>query len=266
MQADPVKYELWGLGIGLALALTCAILIVIANGSSRNLALGLGALVGAVVVFGVQALFELQGSTATDDIYIEVVVDYQTKSVRSVQPTLYSHNIFVEDEVSKLLADKSPPLGRDDAPRIVRDLAVVSVLSYLFEEQPDWQLNSSVYKTARGTMSTWQGNDCKRHNADEQARYGSSIARTYRLREGLRKQRSYSNRLRHPKTHRASRYADVHLVMKPLSQATSVDRVSSYSCPWPYQASDARTDRSPRQLNNGSHNQFGDDQKSLLPD
>ena len=171
MQADPVKYELWGLGIGLALALTCAILIVIANGSSRNLALGLGALVGAVVVFGVQALFELQGSTATDDIYIEVVVDYQTKSVRSVQPTLYSHNIFVEDEVSKLLADKSPPLGRDDAPRIVRDLAVVSVLSYLFEEQPDWQLNSSVYKTARGTMSTWQGtskaNECSYFSPDE---------------------------------------------------------------------------------------------------
>jgi hypothetical protein len=159
---DPVKYALWGLSLGLALALVCAVYIVVANGASRNLALGLGALVGAVVVFALQAVFELQGSSTTEDLYLEAIVDYQTKSIRSAQPS--SYHSLIEAEASKILAGLSPALTQDDAPRIARDLAVSSVLSFLFGEQLDWQLSSATYKTASGEMRVWQGlskpNEC----------------------------------------------------------------------------------------------------------
>jgi hypothetical protein len=137
------------------IALGCALYIVAANGGSRNLALGFGALVDACTIFAVQLYFELQGSTTAEDFPIEFTTDHETKSIRSRQAYLGGYRyLFVEAEASKLLSTAFPPLTRDDAPKITRDAAIISVLSYLIDEQSDWQLNVIVYKTGRGTIST----------------------------------------------------------------------------------------------------------------
>jgi hypothetical protein len=158
MGSDPVKYAVWGLWIGLALSIACALYVAWANGASRNIALGIGALLVAVVAFVIQVNFELQGSKSAEDFYLEVIVDFQTYKLRSVQPNnSYSNNSFIESEASKILAGVTPSPGTDDAPHIARDLGVLSILTFLFNEQPDWQLDSSTYQTSRGQMQTWAG-------------------------------------------------------------------------------------------------------------
>jgi hypothetical protein len=157
MQGDPLRLALWAGAIGLAITIACALWIVVENAGSRNLALGLGALFGACVILLVQIFFELQGSTTNEDFSVEITTDYQTNSMLSRPFGFSNRTHFLDAEASKLLALRSSPVTKDDAPAITRDLAVASIVSFLVEEQPDWQLDAAVYKTASGVITTWQG-------------------------------------------------------------------------------------------------------------
>jgi hypothetical protein len=157
MQGDPLRFAIWAGVIGLAVTIACAFWIVIANAGSRNLALGLGALFGACVILLVQIFFELQGSSTNEDFSVEITTDYQTNSVLSRPFGFSNKNRYLDSEASKLLAQRSSPITKDDAPAITRDLAIASIVSFLAEEQPDWQLDAAVYKTASGVITTWQG-------------------------------------------------------------------------------------------------------------
>jgi hypothetical protein len=152
---DPIKFVLWAGAAGLAVTVMCAFYIVYVNAGSRNLALGVGALLGACLILIVQLYFELQGSVTSDDFVIQVTTDYQTSRVMS-QGGGTVMRVLADIEASKLLASMSPPLTNDDAPTIARDFAVASIVSFLIQEQPDWQLDSSVYKTAGGVITTWE--------------------------------------------------------------------------------------------------------------
>jgi hypothetical protein len=163
MAHDPIKYALWIGGFGLAIALVCSVYIVWVNGGSRNLALGLGALVGACVVFAVQIGFELKGSKTSSDLAFEFVIDYQDMNVRSSRAydqsmaiAFGSRNLMIEAEASAALPKATPPLTREDAPKIARDLGVVSIISFLFDEQGDWQIDTRSFKTSIGTTTQWQ--------------------------------------------------------------------------------------------------------------
>jgi hypothetical protein len=159
---DPVKWALGVGGISLAIALFCGVFVAWINGGSRNIGLGLGALLGACVLFLLQIIFDLKSSSSSTDFAIEFVTDYQNKEVRS--PSAYAPsmavasrygNLFVEAEASKAVAVATPSLTKDDAPKISRDLAIVSILSFLLDQQSDWQIDTRVVKTSLGTTTQW---------------------------------------------------------------------------------------------------------------
>jgi hypothetical protein len=177
MGHDPIKYALWVGGLGLAITLGSGLYIAWVNGGSRNLALGLGALAGACVVLGLQIVFELKGNTASEDFVVEFVVDYLQKDVHSSRAFDQSiavassyQNVFIEGEASKIVAAAEPALTRDEAAKIARDLGVVSIISYLLEEQPDWQLDTRSFRTSVGTVRQWRGvstpKECSSINID----------------------------------------------------------------------------------------------------
>ena len=164
MGHDPVRYVLWIGGVSLAMALGCGLYITWINGGSRNIALGLGALAGACVIFVLQIVFELKGTTTSSDFVVEFVVDYLQKDVhssrafdRSMAVASSYRNLFIEAEASKKVAAATPVLTRDDAPKIARDLGITSIISYLLEEQPDWQLDARSFKTSVGILNQWRG-------------------------------------------------------------------------------------------------------------
>lgn len=158
---DPIKYVLWAGGVSLVITLAAALYVVLANSGSRNLALGFGALLGACVIFGVQVYFELQGSSNATDLPIEFSIDHEALALRSpkafqpVSGVLY-RNFLAENEASKIFASIKPPLASEDAPKVARDLALISFLAFLAEEQFDWQLNAIIYKTTFGTSMFWE--------------------------------------------------------------------------------------------------------------
>lgn len=176
---DPVKYALWVGGTGLLVVLVCGAYLVWANAGSRNLALGLGALAGACVIFLVQIFFELKGTSLTTDFVSEYSIDYLTETVRSTASYLPAslsspaslNNSLIEQYATQALAGITPPINRDDGPRIARDLTLVTIISVLLNEQPDWQLDSTVYRTLMGTMTTWvalsKPNECTTISLDE---------------------------------------------------------------------------------------------------
>jgi hypothetical protein len=156
---DPVRYALWVGAISLFAALGCALYIVWMNGASRNLALALGALVGTCVVFLLQLLFELQSTTTTTDFPVEFTTDYSTRAVRNPKayrqnPYASYRNIFTEANASTFLATLTPAPTKDDAPKITRDLAIISIIAFLIDEQFDWKLNAVSYRTSMGQIST----------------------------------------------------------------------------------------------------------------
>jgi hypothetical protein len=89
-------------------------------------------------------LFELKGTTTSEDFAVEFVVDYQQREVRSsvaydqsIAVASSYRNLFIEIEASKALAAATPALTRDDAPKIARDLGIVSIISYFLDQQSD---------------------------------------------------------------------------------------------------------------------------------
>jgi hypothetical protein len=118
--------------------------------------------VGACVIFALQIVFEMKGTTTSTDFATEFVVDYLQRSVRS--PRAYDQstavaagyrNVIIEAEASKAVAAATPPLTQNDAPKIARDLGLLSIISYLLDEQSDWQLDTRSFKVSTGTMSQW---------------------------------------------------------------------------------------------------------------
>jgi hypothetical protein len=125
MGHDPIKYALWIGSFSLAITIGCGLYIAWNNGGSRNLALGLGALAGACMIFGLQIVFELKGTTSSSDFAVEFVVDCQQRGVRSSRAYHQSmavaasyRNLIVEIEARhKVLQDK---YRHNDAGRAVK--------------------------------------------------------------------------------------------------------------------------------------------------
>jgi hypothetical protein len=139
-------------------------------------------------------LFELKGTTTSEDFAVEFVVDYQQREVRSsvaydqsIAVASSYRNLFIEIEASKALAAATPALTRDDAPKIARDLGIVSIISYFLDQQSDWQLDVRSFKTSIGTMSQWAGSstpkECSRIDIDA-------------IREKLKRRATYSQAFR----------------------------------------------------------------------
>lgn len=123
---EPVKLALWVGGICLLIALGCALVIVLANAGSRTLALAFGALFGSMIILGVQLWFELRPTSSTEDFGIEVIIDFQTNTIQTRHAGIYYRNFHPEFAANAVLVGH--PITRDDAPKLARDLLLLSTL------------------------------------------------------------------------------------------------------------------------------------------
>jgi hypothetical protein len=73
---------LWANIVAMLVTLVTALLLVGQNGNSRNLALALGVLTGAVIAFGIQLAFELQTSTSEDIMAVALAINRTEPSIR----------------------------------------------------------------------------------------------------------------------------------------------------------------------------------------
>jgi hypothetical protein len=159
MCIDLIRPAIWIGGIAVVIGAICLGYVAVANLSSRNIGLGLGAFLGACVIFGMTLFFDLKRSSSTEDMGATVVLDYQSNNIQLYTSDLvHSRSIFVASEASKLLPKMANGADRlTQSVSLARDFAILVIVSYLLNEQSDWQMDRSTYRTALGTHETWKG-------------------------------------------------------------------------------------------------------------
>src|SRR5438034_685176 len=129
-------------GIAVFVIVVCFGYLTYENAGSKTFSLAAAALASALLVFCVQALFELQPSETKTSVTVEYTTDRAKPEIRQ---WAYGRNvgwrIHIETEASKTYVAAHPgniELG-DEVPsniqRMMLDLAIVSTLSYLGNEQ-----------------------------------------------------------------------------------------------------------------------------------
>jgi hypothetical protein len=130
--------------VAILIVLGTAFLLVLQNGSSRNLALALGALVAATVVFGIQLYFELQPSTTQDTLSTVLTIDREIPEIRQwSHDANYTARIDIEAQASSWLAQNNPKAFSEF--RLAQDFLLFSFLAFLLTEEYDWQLRKKMY-------------------------------------------------------------------------------------------------------------------------
>lgn len=148
-------------GVAAIILLVCFGYLTWENSGSRTFSLAAAALASALLVFGIQAYFELQPSETKTFITIEYTVDRSKPEIRQWSYGQFlGSRIHIETGASKVYTELHPgeipmdDVGFTNIQRLMVDLAVVSTLSYLAHEQFDWQLIKVQYRGRRGDMMT----------------------------------------------------------------------------------------------------------------
>jgi hypothetical protein len=138
--------------VGFSLA---AYMIMRENLGSRTLALGIGSVAAALLLFIIQLLFELQPTIMRDHISTLYTLDRGESSVRqpsySLEP-LSKANVpitrpMVDIEASRWLREHNPLAFQQNRDKLVTDLVVFNLLAFLGEAEFDWQLRRVRYAT-----------------------------------------------------------------------------------------------------------------------
>jgi len=112
-----------------------------------------------MLLFGLQLLFQLRGTEASDFVSTEYTVDRATPGIRQWEyVTAMGRRISAETLASDWLAKRSLDLfdKEGDQERLTLDITMYSLLSYFGSEQRDWQTNSWSYRGSTGTLTLGQ--------------------------------------------------------------------------------------------------------------
>jgi hypothetical protein len=163
---DSLWIALWAGGAAVVLAAVCLGYLVSQNLASRNIALATGALAGAVILLGIQLLFELRAEERTDFITAEYTIDRAKPEIRQWTYGLdQSHRLMRDLDASGKFAAANPGQFNGDRDKLTLDMVIFSLLAYLGVEQFDWQMKrtrfvSQSIGTATLTLPGSKPNEC----------------------------------------------------------------------------------------------------------
>jgi hypothetical protein len=146
--------------VALVVMLACFGWLTFENAASKTFTLAAAALMSAVLVFGIQAIFELQPSSTKTFVPIEYTLDRGKPEIRQ---WAYSMNAAwrlqfeVGASATYFAAHPGPFEFRDDLSnvrKLMKDLAIFSTIAYIGNEQFDWQIKKVQYKgRTSGTLT-----------------------------------------------------------------------------------------------------------------
>ena len=121
-------------------SLACVGYVAWENVGSRNLVIAVATFAGAAVFLGLNLFFDLRSTESTNFISTEFTVDRATPRIRQWN---YG-NAPGQRSVRELAASNQyfaahPGQFNGDREKLVRDMVIYSLLSYLAAEQRDWQ-------------------------------------------------------------------------------------------------------------------------------
>ena len=128
------------------------------NGGSRNIAIAVGALVGATLIYLIQLPFEFQRSTRFETIGTDITIDRLHQIIRPWNYGLGAPwRIGIEKNASDWLVKTSPMAFSNDRDKLTYDFLIFSLLSFCTTNEYDWQLERRAYRSGSGTITTTHG-------------------------------------------------------------------------------------------------------------
>jgi len=163
--SDALKFYLWAGLAAVIVGAVCVLIVTIANSGSRNLAIATSTLLAAILLFGINARFELRENVSTDAFSTEYTVDRQEPKIRQwAYPVSLANRLAQELNASRWLAENDPASFEEDREKLTRDMTIFSLVQYLTHEQFDWQMKRRTFQGATaGTLQIVQ-----RISTDEQ--------------------------------------------------------------------------------------------------
>jgi hypothetical protein len=150
--------------VGLVALVTGVIFLTVfafyTSGASRNISLALGTLLGAAMLLWIQLQFELRGSRTSEFISTEFTYDLAKPALRQWQyPVSLSERAGNELSASQHLSATHPEKFTGDQPardRLVRDMSIFSLVTYIVTKQHDWQTMRRRAKIQDGSIEFFQ--------------------------------------------------------------------------------------------------------------
>jgi len=129
--------------------------IALQNKASQTLVLATAAVLGTLVVYTVNLLFELRGTKTADHITVEVTIDRLKQRIGQWDPGSNYMRMATEQFASEWLAANHPDEFTSDGDKLTKDLILFALINFLVEREHDWQISKVSFK-GRG-LQTWQG-------------------------------------------------------------------------------------------------------------
>jgi len=137
--------------------LTSGILAWVNRGSS-NVALATAALVGAVVLYGIQLGFELRRRVFVDRVCTDFTIDRAVPNIRqwAYDPKGPIGRAANEDSIGRWLSKAAPTAFGIDRALVTNDFAIRSIVEFMTLTEFDGQLRRAVFSgPSVGTITQW---------------------------------------------------------------------------------------------------------------
>jgi hypothetical protein len=122
-------------------AAVCLCYLVSQNLSSRNIAIGTGALAGAAILHFIQLYFELRAEEDTDFITAEYTIDRGRPEIRQWNcSSNMGLRMSLELGASRNFAEGNPGQFNGNREKLTHDMVLFSLLAYFGVKEFDWQM------------------------------------------------------------------------------------------------------------------------------
>jgi hypothetical protein len=153
---DTLRITVWVGAVAVGVAAACLAYLLSQNLGSRNIALATGALAGAVMLLGIQLVFELRADERIDFITAEYTIDRAKPEIHQWKyDSDQSRRLAQEVGASGTFATAHPGQFDGDRDKLTHDMVIFSVLAYFAVDQFDWQMKRVQFVSqTMGTLTT----------------------------------------------------------------------------------------------------------------
>ena len=153
---DTLRIALWAGVATVVIAAACLGYLVSQNLGSRNIALATGALAGAVILLGIQLVFEFRADEQTDFITAEYTIDRAKPEIRQWKyESDQGRRLDKDVGASRTFATAHPGQFNGDRDKLTHDMVIFSLLAYFGVDQFDWQIKRVQFvDQTMGTLTT----------------------------------------------------------------------------------------------------------------
>ena len=138
-------YMIPSISIALLILTAVFFIVVYHNTESRNIVFAFSAVVGTVLMFYMNVLFELKDTNENYVINTELSIFHDRPEVAQHIYLGLSNRIHIDLKASEWLAKNEPKLFKEKPQKVMRDLIMYSLVGFLISEENDYKKTTKAF-------------------------------------------------------------------------------------------------------------------------